>query len=382
MPRPCDHPDGPPQPETGCAVCRKYATDPKYRAFYDGPPPAPRPAARRVPVPLAPCAHLGPPTGEARKCVPCGGNVRIKLRACAKHGACTEHKALDGVPCCTGCPDYARRPPPAPPPRPPIRGKSRANPVPVDGPPGVLITGGIGDLIAVESRLTPAQRARLEAVYYAAPAAEELRQIMAALPGYPRLKAHTILPTGRRTHYTRVTVERVCGRLPKGTEDWSIGRIFPKRLPFVGSSLLVARVADPDRPPGPYVVVVPHSTWGQWPDRNFNPADWRACLDFLDARGVYGVVLCRERLAIPDHPRLLDWQGETTILESAELVKGAQGYVGIDSALSVLAAQVFPARRLAVKGHGGWLLGSLYNYYAPHVEFPFVRPALEAPPWD
>jgi hypothetical protein len=244
------------------------------------------------------------------------------------------------------------------------------------------VTGGIGDLFAVEARIPPAGRAALEQAHYAAPAAAELRELMAALPNYPRLRLHRVLPTGRRTHYSRRTVERRHGKLPPGVEDYSIGARFPMNLPLVGSSFLAHRVAAPELPPVPYVVLVPHSTWGQWADRNFNPADWAACLAFLDARGLYGVVLCRERLPLPAHPRLLDWQGRTSILESVEVLKGAEGYLGIDSCLSVLAAGRFPATRLAVKGHGAWLLANLPNYYAPHTAFPFVTRHLTPPAWE
>lgn len=78
--RPCDHPTGPPSPDT-CKVCYRYVHDPKYRALYDGSPipgvtrkeyARSKTQTPRYPLPAPPkktmleCVHLGSPTGETR----------------------------------------------------------------------------------------------------------------------------------------------------------------------------------------------------------------------------------------------------------------------------------------------------------------------------
>jgi hypothetical protein len=252
------------------------------------------------------------------------------------------------------------------------------------GSPGALILGGIGDFLVVEARMTDADRASVEGAYYAAPAQAEHEVLMRSLVGtaFPNLRQHTRIPNGKWNFGSKAHAERIVGKLPAGVEDWSIGKVFPRRRPFAGSSFLRYTVANPTLPDGPFVVVVPHSTWGQWRGRNFDGRDWQVCLEFLEARGLYGVVLCREQLPVPHHARLLDWQGKTTILETVELVKAAEGYVGIDSALSCLAAMRFPAERLSVKGFNSFLLTWAEAYYGPHRAFPFLRPTLEAPAWS
>src|SRR6185436_5732074 len=113
--------------------------------------------------------------------------------------------------------------------------------------------------------------------------------LMKALPNYPCLTEHIVLPTGTSTHYRRETVEQVTGPLPAGVDDWSINCIFPKRRPYVGSSFLDHPLADIERPAAPYVVVVPLSTWGVIPaGRDFDAADWQAVLDYLDREGLSG----------------------------------------------------------------------------------------------
>lgn len=327
----------------GCAWCDKY-----YRGFWE---------LERDTL----CVHLGKATGERRIRLNCRADppTTVAVRACALHGACSPSIPARETACCRYCPDRTEPPPGW----------------------GMLVTGGIGDLFVIEARVPDADRAGLERLYYAAPAAKEMRELMGALPNYSRLQTHIVLPIGNRVHYGRRSVERRHGKLPPGVQDWSVGVVFPRQLPYVGSSFLAHGVADPDEPPAPYVVVVPHSTWGRWPDRDFSADDWRTCFDFLDREHLYGVVLCRERLPVPEHPRLLDWQGRTTILETVELVKRAEGYVGVDSCLSCLAAMRFPPERLSIKGFNPFLLAWLGTYYGPHEAFPFLNRHLQAPAW-
>ena len=246
----------------------------------------------------------------------------------------------------------------------------------------MLVTAGIGDSFAIEGMLAPEERETLGAIYYACPAAAEVEMLFRALPNYPMLKRHVRLSTGNTVHYSAETVAAQTGPLPAGVQDWSIATVFPKARPYLGSSFLTHRLASPDLPPSPYVVVVPHSTWGQWSDRSFSATDWKTCLDFLDRHRLTGVVLCRESLPLPAHPRLLDWQGRTSILESVEILKAAQGLLSVDSMLTVLAAKLFPASRIAVKSVWGHCYNWKHVYYAPRREFGFLNRTLEAPSWN
>jgi hypothetical protein len=199
----------------------------------------------------------------------------------------------------------------------------RAAPAATDA---VLFTGGIGDAIAVESLLTPDERDRIKTFYYAAPAAKTVRALFQSIPGYPNLKTHTVLPTGSVTLYSKRDVEARVGHLPQGVVDLSIRSVFPGPRAYTGSSLLV----EPLRtdltglvPAGDYVVVVPVSTWFAPRGRNFGSTDWNVCTGALRAAGLVGVVLCGERIPVPDDGTYVDLTGRTDILQSVELVKRA-----------------------------------------------------------
>jgi hypothetical protein len=247
---------------------------------------------------------------------------------------------------------------------------------------GILLTGGIGDVFAVESMMTDDERARLEAVYYACPASGIIRDVWAKLPNFPRLTSHVLMNTGRQVfrNVREVTIHGYT--VPEGTQDWNIGAIFSQRRACTGSSFVKHKLADARPVPGPYVVIQPVSSWGRWRKRPFKPADWHAVRAFLEGRGLYGVILNQHGSPLPNWPCLIGWQGITTLAESIELLKASQGYLGIDSCLSVLAAKLFPASRLAVKGTRKHVYDCAWAYYAPHTTFPFLKPNLSPPPWD
>ncbi len=257
-----------------------------------------------------------------------------------------------------------------------------------DDPPAgaaILCTGGIGDVWAVESMFSVELRERLECVYVACPASAEIALLWNALrgtPAYPRLRNVEVLKTGRRTHYAIASVEAAVGKLPEGVEDWSILNVFPRRLPYTGSTFLLRDLADVEYiPAGSYIVIVAGSSWGRYDGRDFTSADWKATLGLLDREKLQGVVLRREVEPIPRHPRLIDLQGLPSILASVEILKGAVGYVGVDSCLSVLASKLFPAGRLCVKSVSAHCWENRENYFAPRREFPFLRRQVDVSQW-
>lgn len=249
----------------------------------------------------------------------------------------------------------------------------------------ILLTGGIGDVFAVEGMMTPGERDALESVCYACPAGAIIRMAFRRLPNYPRLRSHVLLRTGRRVFHSLPKVRLRGYVVPEGTEDWSIGAIFPQQRPYSGSSFTRHKLTGLRtrlRAPGPYVVIQPVSSWGRWPERDFDGDDWQCAKAFLEAKGLFGVILNQHGSPLPNWPCLIGWQGITTLAESIELMKGAQGYLGIDSCLSVLAAKLFPVTRLAVKGTRAHIYQNAWAYYQPHAEFPFLQRSLQPPPWD
>jgi len=248
--------------------------------------------------------------------------------------------------------------------------------------PGVLLCGGYGDFYAIEAMMSPEAKRATGAVHIACPAADDIATLIRHVRGWEGVDTY-VLPTNGRTYHTKWAVEQAFGPLP-GVEDWSIASTFPKNLPYVGSGLLSSPLGPvPDFVPDPpYVAIVPHSGWGRWHDRDFSPADWAACLATLDRLSLTGVMLSKETAPVaPDHPRLVDLRGQTTILETIEILKHAVGYAGIDSGLSVLAAKLFPADRLAVKSVKDHCYQWKHVYFAPWTTYQFLDTKLNTTHW-
>lgn len=275
---------------------------------------------------------------------------------CAVHGSCLPTKTTPGLHSCLDCSDWAPQ------------GRS------------VLFTAGIGDALALDSFTTPETREQIEEMVLACPAADAVQQLFQSIPTYPNLRAFRLLPTGGRSYYSLAAVEEAHGALP-GVEDWSITARFPACTRYAGSSFLQHTLCRARRIGRSYAIVVPHSSWGGWQGRSFDAADWSACLSVLERLDLLGVVLHRGEDRVEPHPQLLDLTNQCSLLENIELLKGAEGYLGIDSGLSVLAAKLFPRSRLAVKSVWGHCYANAHTYYAPWSEFPFLQRTLEVSAW-
>jgi hypothetical protein len=338
-----------------------------------------KPAAAPRP---GPCRHLGEPTGQREECSSCAGRVEIKLRACAVHGSCTTDRQVPSAAFCPGCRDY--------------------QPPPLD----ILITGGLGDFLALESHMP---RERIRTIYYATRAEPLIRQLVAA-GGFPALEREVSVYSDFGDWWDaskvfgfvdKAAVERAIGTRmnadpadPRGSaqsafisvqlptaspaEDWSIVPTFPRmirgELPFRGSWYLQNQIADIAHLglPEEYIVVQAYSPNDGRLPRDFSDLDWQWLLSRLDRAGQTAVVLGKGGGPVPEHPRILNLTDRTTVPESLEILKGAYGYIGIDSWLATPAAQLFDASRLLIRTRNLHLLLCRACYFAPHKEFDFL----------
>jgi hypothetical protein len=324
-----------------------------------------RPKAKAVPV-ERPCRYLGPETRTETACGGCGCHdcdhtTAVPVHACGLFGECAPAAFVPGLASCRGC--ASRRP--------------------ASSPLSVLVTGGVGDWMALDSLMPPEEKERVEAAYYACPKSHLIEPLWARLPNYPRLTKHVHLNTHGAVYFDAEAVRREVGGLPAHVADWSIVKVFPRKPGYAGSSLLHYPLAAPREIGAPYVVVVPRSrAYATWGGRDFDERDWADCLKTLERSGLMGVVVEYDRGPIPDSPLLVDLQGKTRLAEAVELLKGARGYIGIDSCLSVLAAKLFPANRLAIKGVNSHAYDWAKVYYAPWRSFPFLQPRLAVAAWN
>jgi ADP-heptose:LPS heptosyltransferase len=252
----------------------------------------------------------------------------------------------------------------------------------------VLITGALGDWLAIESHLPDAWRASIETVYYATSRWQVIRELWerCAARSYPRLRHHvSLFEEWSRERHNFVDVEELRQHVwvPGAVIDYSIAKLFPRiragELRYVGSSvpaaISVARERERWGLPSRYAVVCPSTSSPVTdPSRNFTADDWQAAGEIVRAWNLPMIILGRTtHSARGAHDvrgvRMIDLSGRTAVTSAAAIVCGASGYVGIDTAWSVLAAQVLPWERLRVKC-GSHAAQEAQIYFAPHAHAP------------
>lgn len=261
---------------------------------------------------------------------------------------------------------------------------------------GIFLSGGIGDIFAVESFMPTEARNALSAIYYGTQKSREIIELWGALPNYPNLKKHRVIWEDFSKFWCFYSMGECVRKimdahmpLPmnvRRVQDYGIFTIFEKAkagmLQYNGSSFLEHKLAEVDRfgLPEQYVCVSPFSSDKRLRTRDFDEGDWAETARMLRECGVRGVVLNRGPEAVPAAPEFIDLTNRTTILEAVEILKGACGYVGIDSFLSVLAAKLFNHPQLVIKSNNDHCYQNLQCYFAPQTDYRFVVRKIQFPP--
>lgn len=164
-----------------------------------------------------------------------------------------------------------------------------------------------------------------------------------------------------------------------GLQDWSIMKRFPalQRATLTGSTFLANELADVTRfnLERPYVVIQADTPYND-PDhrefRSFNRRDHRGVVAYLEQHNLIGVYLdAKEASHPPAHDLVVDLVGQTTVEESLEILKNGVGYLGIDSWLSVMAAELpFEHFKIKLNNYHGIHFKSVY--WAPYKTFDFL----------
>lgn len=290
------------------------------------------------------CRHLGQPTGRTIECGSCPqGKTRMKEFACGKYTTCTLGVTTPAQHGCVACPSYERY--------------------------GLRVHGcwGIGDWILAEGMLTQDEREQMTEAWVVCPQAERIRELWMQLPNYPRLRVIHTRPTPGVAHDHIDGSRRAGIAIPSDVRDYSQHKLLPGGRRGGPSSLLAYDLGQCPMPARPYIVVVPWSRgYGSYRGRDFTHADWLTVHDVLIRYNLWAVVPTWPQETIPDTPRLLNWSGRLTVSQAVTLLGHSQGYMGIDSCLSVLAAQLFPASRLSVRYKSPFVVTWADRYYWPH----------------
>jgi hypothetical protein len=257
----------------------------------------------------------------------------------------------------------------------------------------ILLTGGLGDVFAVESYFLFEQKRTLKTVYYATRQYKAVREMFECIPRYKDVQ-HVVLWDDFRSLFAFYTKTEVYQKMRAANKpipphwnpvvDHSIATIFPLinsgKLTYSGSSLIDSKVADISsfNLPDNYVVVCPCSINDNGSGmRNFDASDWDNLFQHLDRKNRVAVVLNQGGDVIPQNQRIIDLSNKTKIGQAVEIMKKGKGYFGIDSAFSVIASKLFDPPDLLVKTKNPFLRQNKHIYYSPKKSFVFVQEKME-----
>lgn len=248
----------------------------------------------------------------------------------------------------------------------------------------IVITGGIGDAIAIESLMTDAEREQIETIYYATRAVTGCKQLFTKIPSFPRLQNQITVWNDFSKHfafYDALQMTRRIGThgkhyLPiikevKEAKDFSISKIFNEKRSYTYSSFIRFELANTNfNLPKEYVCVCPYTISDQRDKkRDFNEKDWETTTKILKEMDLPGVVINQGESYIPDN--YINLANKTTIREAIEVVKASKGYIGIDSCLSVIAAKVCDLK--IIKSCNDHCYRWAHVYFAPNLTWPFLK---------
>lgn len=246
----------------------------------------------------------------------------------------------------------------------------------------ILITGAIGDFITIESFIPENKVKQIKKIYFATPKANEIIRLLKHLPSW---KAETEIIWDDWTSIPYIEnkehLNKLLNKKPNNWDkviDYSIFTIFNKDLikNFKGSSFLKNKLTDISQElPEKFIVIAPTTVQrGKHFRKDIDAIEWDNISRYLDQTDQYAVVLgmFEQDYFVLTNKRIINLIGLTSLEESIEIIKKANGYIGIDSFLSVLASQLFDKDRIIIKSLSPHLMHSKKYYYAPHKEFDFI----------
>ncbi len=257
-----------------------------------------------------------------------------------------------------------------------------------------FITGGIGDVFAVESFLSDLERKNLDTIYYATNKRKPVELLLRSVPSFSNLENHIVVWDDFTDFWCFFSLQDCLAKLankitvPKelrSAVDLSIFPFFQKiregRKRYHDSSFLNYKLTDIDefKLPSDFLVVLPYSTDKRLFNRDFSLSDWRITKEFLDLLDIKAVIINGNTDPIPETDRFIDLSGKTTVTQAIEILKSSKGYWGVDSWLSVLAAKLFDNQWLQIKSVNKHCYDNAMCYYAPKTKFDFLKDKISLP---
>jgi len=224
-------------------------------------------------------------------------------------------------------------------------------------PKKILITGGLGDIFAIESYFPETWYTSVQKIILATRAAPFVIDFFEKKI-IPFVNAQIDVIETDFTHPIcdmKEFISRTNYRDTENLTDCSISKIFnliiTKKMRYKGSSIIKNLNVDISKfdLPKKFVLICPITNHDKKNPRYFDIKERREINSFLKKEGIKGVIIHNEKYEFSKEIDAIDLSGKTNVEESIEIMKKASGFISVDSAFTVLACQIFNVENILIK---------------------------------
>jgi len=249
----------------------------------------------------------------------------------------------------------------------------------------ILITGGLGDFFAIESFFSKSLKNSLQTICYATSKYQLIQNCLKCLPNY-KIEKHIVVWSDFSKFWCFYNKKEIEVKLQNRinhelhlSQDFSISLIFNlirngvmkfNSCSFVENNLVpIENFTLPEK----YITVCPYSSDKRIVERDFDKDDWINLVKYAEKENIKMVILNDKKENVPNHDLIVDISGQTSPVQAIEILKNGNGYIGIDSSLSVIAAKKFSSKSISIKSKNDHCYNWKDVYYAPLREFSFLQ---------
>lgn len=253
----------------------------------------------------------------------------------------------------------------------------------------ILLTGGLGDVIALESFISDEERNDITEIMWATRALPSLRLLQPINYVFPNFKNQIILyedwaqndEERKIKPWNLITKQDIHTKLKMKNidlntiTDFSIAALFGeikqnKRI-FNKSKFIELDKKPEINIANNYIVIHPMSD-NTDEQRTLNTEEWNCIIQWLELSNNNAIVINKikdeTKYQVPINSRIIDLTNKTSLLESIWIIKHASGFIGSCSSMSVIAARA-QLPKMLLKGTD-WLSSDhglkMKFYYHPY----------------
>lgn len=229
-----------------------------------------------------------------------------------------------------------------------------------------LISGGFGDFIALDFFLTDEERKSFDVVYQMGYRPHEYKSFFLSYHNIKEYRCFWEFLGSKDT--TRDYQQFVLSITKKYSNIRNYMNFNYRSRQYNGSTFMQNSLADLSsfNLPDEYIVICPYTinATEKWIGRRLENSTWKNILSFLESFHKVGIVL-GVQCQCPKHPLLINLIDKTSVFEAIEITKNGKFYIGIDSMLSVVAANVMSDKAIVQSKKDIGIAWSNRNYYFP-----------------